>query len=253
MSLHSWLQNLRSALSPRRGQRHRRRQGTLRAATHRLNVEALEDRTLPSFSAPVGFAVSGGPGDVVTTDFNGDGRLDLAVLNRGSDDVSVSILLGSGDGAFQAIQNRYVPTGGIPRSLAVGDFNGDGRPDLVALESGSSIGSVGVLLGNGDGSFQFARISSTEGDSSLAVAVGDFDGDGNLDLAVTGFEADYLPSEPASSEISVLQGHGDGTFAVAAHYEFSFGHFCVQSPRAISTATACWTWCLPICMATPSA
>jgi hypothetical protein len=169
--------------------------------------------------------VGGAPGEVVTTDFNGDGRLDLAVLNRGSDDVSVSILLGSGNGAFQATQNRYVPTGGIPQSLAVGDFNGDGRPDLVAVESGSSIGAVGVLLGNGDGSFQDSRGSATGGGSSLAVAVGDFDGDGNLDLAVTDFDVDSQPGDPSPNNISVLQGRGDGTFAVAALYELSFGHY----------------------------
>ena len=53
MSFHSWLQNLRSALAPGRGQRHHRRRGSLRAATHRLNLEALEDRCLPAFLAPV--------------------------------------------------------------------------------------------------------------------------------------------------------------------------------------------------------
>jgi hypothetical protein len=222
MSFHSWLRNLRSALSPGRGQSSHRRKGSLRAATLRPNLEVLEDRTVPSFSAPVGFAAGTGPNAVVTTDFNGDGRLDLAVLNAGSDDVSV--LLGSGDGAFQATRNRYVLGGWQPQSLAVGDFNGDDRPDIVAPWSGSSIGGVEVLLGNGDGSFQLARGTSTEGNSALAMTVGDFDGDGKLDLAVTGFTADYLPGDPsAGSEISVLMGHGDGTFAVAGFYEVSSG------------------------------
>lgn len=222
MSFPSWLQNLRSALAPGRSQGRQRQPRSPRTATQRPVLEVLDNRTLPSFSAPSGFAAGTFPNTVVTTDFNGDGRLDLAVLNVGSDDVSV--LLGTGDGAFQATRNRYILGGWQPHTLAVGDFNGDGRPDIVAPSSGSSIGGVEVFLGNGDGSFQQSTNTSTEGNSSLAMAVGDFDGDGNLDLAVTGFTADYVPGDPsAASEISVLMGHGDGTFAVAGFCDVSSG------------------------------
>src|SRR5436305_40145 len=96
-----------------------------------LCVETLEDRSLPSFLAPVGFAAGPDPYNspyaVVTTDFNGDSRLDLAVVN--STDSSVSVLLGNADGAFQPA--RISATGTYPNSaLAVGDFNADGKLDL---------------------------------------------------------------------------------------------------------------------------
>ena len=81
MSFHSWLQNLRSALAPGRGQRRPRRRGSLRAATPRLNLEVLEDRSVPAFIAPVVYDVTGGSIGLVTADFNGDGKLDLATAN----------------------------------------------------------------------------------------------------------------------------------------------------------------------------
>ena len=81
MSFHSWLQNLRSALAPRRGQRHHRRRGSLRAATHRLNLEALEVRCVPAFLAAGRLRPHRRAPAIVTADFNGDGKLDLATVN----------------------------------------------------------------------------------------------------------------------------------------------------------------------------
>ena len=80
-------------------------------------------------------------------DFNGDGRQDLAVANQGS--ATVSILLGNGDGTFDAAMN--FGAGFAPSSVAVGDFNGDGRQDLAVANQGSA--TVSILLGNGDGTF----------------------------------------------------------------------------------------------------
>src|SRR5205085_2759588 len=110
----------------------------------RPGLEVLEDRTLLSFSAPVGYAADTNPYAVVTADFNGDGRLDLAVANAGSN--SVSVLLGNGAGSFQPAQNYAAGAG--PLSVAVGDFDGDGKLDLVTANAGD----VSVLPGNGDGS-----------------------------------------------------------------------------------------------------
>jgi hypothetical protein len=93
------------------------------------------------------------PSFVAVGDFNGDGRLDLAVANSGSD--TVSVLLGNGDGTFQAARNFGGGTSvGAFASIfmAVGDFNGDGRLDLV-VANGTT---VSVRLGNGDGSFPAA-------------------------------------------------------------------------------------------------
>jgi hypothetical protein len=99
MSFHSRLQNLRSTLAPRQG--HHRSRGKLRAATRRLHLESLEDRSVPAFLPPVYYDVTTSPIAVVTADFNGDGHLDLATTSFwGANDVSV--LLGNGDGTFQA-------------------------------------------------------------------------------------------------------------------------------------------------------
>ena len=116
-------------------------------------------------------------------DFNGDGRPDLAVANIGSN--TVSVLLGNGDGTFQPAQ--HFATGAAPRSVAVGDFNGDGRLDLATANSGGN--DVSVLLGNGDGTFAAAQsvplqIPFIPVDPPLSVAVGDFNADGKMDLAV---------------------------------------------------------------------
>src|SRR5439155_7272305 len=91
------------------------------------------------------------PNSVATADFNGDGKLDLAVANFSGN--TVSIFLGNGDGTFH-VQLDYA-TGTDPYSVAVGDFNRDGKMDLaVANGLGSSGNTVSVLLGNGDGTFQ---------------------------------------------------------------------------------------------------
>src|SRR5712692_4160815 len=87
--------------------------------------------------------------DVCSSDLNGDGLPDLAVANQDSNDVSV--LIGNGDGSFQVARNFAV--GSFLWSVAVGDFNGNGRLDL-AVANGNG---VSVLLGNGDGSFGVAR------------------------------------------------------------------------------------------------
>ena len=237
MSAHGWLKSLRSNPATGRGQRNHRRRGSHRAAMHRPSLEALEDRTLLTFSAPVAYAAGTTPTAVVTADFNRDGRLDLAVSNFNSSDVS--ILLANGDGTFQAA--RSYGTYYSPYSLAVGDFNGDGKLDLVA--SGVDLVAAGlhgrggggaefiVLLGNGDGSFHQDRVTYTDGSASRDVAVGDFNSDGKLDLAVAGFDQAtsphyggyydliYYPGNPATSEVTVLLGHGDGTFAASSSFD----------------------------------
>src|SRR2546422_7531311 len=111
-------------------------------------------------------------------DVNGDGRPDLAVANYGSN--SVSVLLGNGDGTFQAAQTFVAGSG--PVWVAVGDVNGDGRLDLAVANYYSN--SVSVLLGNGDGTFQTALTFATAGANPENVAVGDVNLDGRPDLAV---------------------------------------------------------------------
>jgi FG-GAP-like repeat/FG-GAP repeat len=219
MSFLRWLQNLRSALTLGRGQRHHRRRGSLRATTHRPYLEALEDRLTPSFAAPVSYVIDGTPEAVVTADFNGDGRLDLAVAHTSSNSAwdagAIGILLGNGDGTLQPAQN--FATGVTPVSVAVGDFNEDGKLDLVTANVDDN--SVSVLLGNGDGTMQ-APLSIALGSSLQSMAVGDFNGDGKMDIAVTsnvygvvGYDGWYgYPIYGYEGYANVLFSHGDGSF-----------------------------------------
>jgi hypothetical protein len=154
------------------------------------------------FLPAVNYNAGSGPFSVAVGDFNGDGKADLAMANSGSSNVSV--LLGNGNGTFQAAVNYNAGTG--PVSVAVGDFNGDGKADLAAANQFSN--TVSVLLGNGDGTFQ-AAVNYNAGTAPDSVAVGDFNGDGKADLAVANYD---------SNNVSVLLGNGDGTFQAAVNY-----------------------------------
>ncbi|MGA3327934.1 MAG: choice-of-anchor D domain-containing protein [Terriglobia bacterium] len=156
-----------------------------------------------TFSNASGSPVGAGtePESVAMGDFNGDRKLDLAVINDRSN--NVTILLGNGDGTFQTAVNYTV--GSAPTDVAAGDFNGDGKLDLAVTNADSN--NVTILLGNGNGTFTPAASSPATGTEPYAVAVGDFNGDGKLDLAV----ANYV-----SGNVTILLGNGDGTFACAA-------------------------------------
>src|SRR5205807_2618397 len=101
--------------------------------------------------------------------------------------------------------------GANPSSVAVGDFNGDGRPDLAVANYYSN--DVSVLLGNGDGTFQPAQSFTTAGPNPVTVAMGDVNGDGRPDLAVT--NSANTSSGAVSGNVSVLLGNGNGTFQPA--------------------------------------
>jgi len=168
-----------------------------------------------TFQAPVDYATGTQPpaatqfyepSSVVLGDFNGDGKLDLAVSNLNESDISV--LLGNGDGSFQAAVNYA--TGLNPAAIAAGDFNQDGKLDLAVANSGES--DISVLLGNGDGSFQ-GPVNYATGSSPVAIAVGDLNQDGKLDLAV----ANYGCVGPCG-DVTVLLGNGNGTFQSPATY-----------------------------------
>ena len=142
------------------------------------------------------FATGNGPTAAVTADFNGDGKLDLAVANR--DDNTVSILFGKPDGTF-ATKVDY-PTGSSPKAIVAADFNEDGKLDLAVVNQGAN--TVSVLIGNGDGTFQ-ARVDYPTGNSPVGIVAGDFNGDKKLDLAVV---------NQTDNTVSILPGRGDGTF-----------------------------------------
>ena len=132
------------------------------------------------FQTAQSYPVGTNPRAVAVGDFNGDNKMDLAVVNFGdptvSDNGSVSMLLGNGDGMYQPANN--VVAGKNPFSIAVGDFNGDGRLDIVTVNSDNTVTS---LLGNGDGTLQ-AHVEYGTGSGPDFVAVGDFNADGRPDL-----------------------------------------------------------------------
>jgi VCBS repeat-containing protein len=155
-----------------------------------------------SFSSPTSFPTGTDSRSVAIADLNGDGKLDLAVANRGS--ANVSVLLGTGNGSFGAATNLGVGTN--PNAVAIADLNSDGKLDLAVANSGSS--NVSVLLGNGDGSFAAAtNFGTSNGPASVAIA--DLNGDGKLDLAT---------ASSGANAASVLLGNGDGTFGTATNF-----------------------------------
>lgn len=125
-------------------------------------------------------------GSVAIADVNGDGKLDLVVAG-GLSFGAVGILMGNGDGTFES-PVTYDSGGDGGTSVAIADVNGDGKPDLVVAtssESSKGHGTVGLLLGNGDGTFQLPETYSTGGYLSASVAVGDVNGDDRPDIVVT--------------------------------------------------------------------
>ena len=151
------------------------------------------------------------PVAVAAADFNGDGKIDLAAV--GSSSGLAYVLLGNGDGTFQA----PVPYAAVPGAnfLVVADVNGDGHPDLLVTGQGPPggvKGGIAVLLGNGDGSFRPA-VNYAAGSHPVRLTAADFNGDGKIDLAVADFGTVGSASDPGG--IDILLGKGDGTFLPA--------------------------------------
>jgi hypothetical protein len=156
---------------------------------------------------------------VAVADVNGDGKPDLLVANRNG---SVAVFLGNGDGTFQSAVT-YGSGGSQTGPIVVADVNGDGKPDVLVGNNGS----VGVLLGNGDGTFQSALGFSVVVAPVNSIAAADVNGDGKLDVMALGNCPG--PGSPLCSNgdgaVSVLRGHGDGTFGPDYPYYDSGGRY----------------------------
>ncbi len=166
------------------------------------------------------FPAGSGPSAVAVGDFNGDGKPDLAIADYDAN--RVTVLLGDGTGRFTAAPSSPFPAGSQPDSVAVGDFNGDGKPDLAIANYNSN--NVTVLLGDGAGGFTAAPGSPfSAGTQPFSVAVGDFNGDGKPDLAI---------SNVASGNVTVLLGNGTGGFTAAPGSPFAVGAY----PESVAVA-----------------
>lgn len=153
------------------------------------------------------------PSSIAVGDLNADGRLDMAIANYGGYappyNGSVSISLGRADGTFEL--RRDYETGDASTNLTMADLNGDSRLDLVVANygaDGATLGSISVLLGNGDGTVQ-PRTNYSAGVGPYCVTVADVNGDGGPDLVATNWN---------SSTVSVLLGRGDGTFGSSSNF-----------------------------------
>ena len=177
-----------------------------------------------AFAPPRYFgAFANSPIALGVADFNGDGRLDLAVgggINAPTDENNLSILLGDGQGGFEA--PTYYTIGQAPQSISIADFNGDGLADIAVSNSLATSGNstVSVLLGTGNGRFT-GPTAFTIGVAGRGTGVADFNLDGKLYLVV---------ANSNSNSVSVLLGDGKGGFAPKT--DFAVG----TNPRKLAVA-----------------
>jgi len=164
------------------------------------------------------------PWTLSTADFNRDGKADLAVANTfytSGSPGTISVLLGNGDGTFIPSADSPVTVGHSPESAAVGDFNGDGIPDLAAANNNDD--TVTILLGAGDGTFTTAAVGPVRvGDFPQSTVTADFTGSGISDLAV-GNENDSVSVlltmlESATATVNGIAPIGAGAPSVEASY-----------------------------------
>lgn len=176
-----------------------------------------------TFQTRVDYAAGPNPYAVATGDFNGDGIPDLAVATSNCattcGPASMSILLGTGNGSFHVPVAYTTGTNTDPRAIAVGNFV-TGNPTLDVAVANYATNTVGVFVGNGDGTFQ-SHVDYSVGKEPTSIAIADYNGDNIPDLAV----ANYL-----DDTVSILLGNGDGTFRTGSL--ISVGH----GPISVSTA-----------------
>jgi hypothetical protein len=182
-----------------------------------------------TFQFPISYSSGGWNADSVSVaDVNGDSIPDLIVSNACETGAcsngeiglgTVAVLIGNGDGSFQAAVS-YASGGWVAAAVVTADVNGDGKPDLVVANQCLTVqsryfptcnpdGVVGVLFGNGDGTFQSPVTYNSGGVAAFSVVVADVNGDGHPDLVVSN-PCGYAPS--CEDSVSVLAGNGDGTF-----------------------------------------
>ena len=180
-------------------------EGILSAAGEPLSEALLEPpQAAPEYLYSYDAAA---PVSLTTGDFNGDGKLDVVAADFDELGPNVTVFLGNGDGAFSALAPTSPELESNTLGVVSGDFNGDGKRDLLVIGQAANDGSVvSFLAGNGDGTFQPATLTSVPGAYLDGDAVvGDFNGDGKPDVAIG-----TVAQSPHT--VAVLLGAGDGTF-----------------------------------------
>lgn len=153
---------------------------------------------------------------VVISDLNSDGNLDIVAETSFSLTEGVSVLLGNGNGSFQTHVDYLFSGLAQPNSILASDFNNDTKPDIVVINGSGAT----VLLGNGDGSLKLP-VSYGSSNFATSVAVGDFDADGTIDLAVSSY------GFGSNGVVSIMLGKGDGTFFPSVNYSSAPSPFSI--------------------------
>src|SRR5260221_4864488 len=212
-----------------------------------------------TFVSKTDFSTGSSPYSVSVGDFDGDGKSDLAVANYGSNTISIYQNNSTGVGVVSYAAKIDYGTNTNPRSVSIGDLDGDGKADLAVVNWVSN--NIAIFRNTSSGGFvSFAtKIDFATGASPNAVSIGDFDGDGRADLAVTNYsnssvsilrstgtgsisyaaKVDYtVPTAPYSISVGDLDGDGKADLAVTSHYGNSVSVFRNTSTAMGSVAFA---------------